>query len=57
MEGEKWYIWQIALRLVQACGRSIRSKHDWAITYVLDSNFDGFVRGGKSLVGWTTLRN
>ena len=57
MEGEKWYIWQIALRLVQACGRSIGSKHDWAITYVLDSNFDGFVRGGKSLVGWTTLRN
>ncbi|MGH9925253.1 MAG: helicase C-terminal domain-containing protein, partial [Nitrososphaeraceae archaeon] len=44
IEGDKWYAWQTALRIVQAYGRSIRSKNDWAITYILDSNFEGFVR-------------
>jgi hypothetical protein len=41
---EQWYIWQTALRLVQAYGRSIRSKEDWAKTYVLDSAFLPFVK-------------
>ena len=36
---EDWYYWQTALRLVQGSGRSIRSKEDWAKTYVLDSAF------------------
>lgn len=49
MEGEKWYSWQTALKLVQAYGRSIRSKHDWAITYILDSNFNRFVRKNMHL--------
>ncbi|MGA9151788.1 MAG: helicase C-terminal domain-containing protein [Candidatus Nitrosopolaris sp.] len=40
----QWYIWQTALRLVQAYGRSIRSKEDWAKTYVLDSAFLPFVK-------------
>lgn len=44
MEGDKWYAWQTALRLVQAYGRSIRSSKDWATTYVLDSNFDIFIK-------------
>jgi ATP-dependent DNA helicase DinG len=48
-EGEEWYNWQTALRLVQAYGRSIRSKLDWAITYILDSNFDWFVRRNTHL--------
>ncbi|MGB6532560.1 MAG: helicase C-terminal domain-containing protein [Candidatus Nitrosopolaris sp.] len=30
----QWYTWQTALRLVQGYGRSIRSKEDWAKTYV-----------------------
>lgn len=40
----EWYYWQTALRLVQAYGRSIRSKDDWAKTYVLDSAFNYFVK-------------
>ena len=33
----QWYKWQVALRLIQMYGRSIRSDDDWAYTYVLDS--------------------
>jgi Rad3-related DNA helicase len=40
---EEWYYWQTALRLVQAYGRSIRSREDWAKTYILDSAFGSFV--------------
>src|SRR5215831_1450918 len=40
---EQWYSWQTGLRLVQAYGRSVRSKDDWAATYVLDSAFGNFV--------------
>jgi ATP-dependent DNA helicase DinG len=40
---EEWYHWQTALRLVQAYGRSVRSKEDWAKTYILDSAFGYFV--------------
>ena len=47
LDGGKWYNWQTALRLVQACGRSIRSKDDWAKTYVLDSAFSRFIRENK----------
>lgn len=31
-----WYNWNTLLRLIQACGRSIRSKDDYAATYILD---------------------
>jgi len=47
LDGGRWYNWQTSLRLVQACGRSIRSKDDWAKTYVLDSAFSRFVRENK----------
>ena len=33
----EWYYWQTALKLIQAYGRSVRSKDDWARTYILDS--------------------
>lgn len=46
-----WYNWQTALRLVQTCGRSVRSQDDWAITYVLDSAFNQFIRNNK-LPSW-----
>ncbi|HEY7109719.1 MAG TPA: ATP-dependent DNA helicase [Nitrososphaeraceae archaeon] len=39
-----WYYWQTALKLIQAYGRSIRSKDDWARTYILDSAFGYFVK-------------
>ncbi len=47
IDGGKWYNWQTALRLVQSCGRSIRSKDDWAKTYILDSAFSRFIRENK----------
>ena len=58
----QWYIWQTALRLVQGYGRSIRSKEDWAETYVLDltypelpSAFGPFVWKNKNILpDWFT---
>src|SRR5215469_6905301 len=47
---EQWYNWQTALRLVQGYGRSIRSKEDWAKTYVLDSAFGPLVRKNKNIL-------
>jgi ATP-dependent DNA helicase DinG len=47
---ENWYTWQTALRLVQAYGSSVRSKEDWAKTYVLDSAFLPFVRKNKDIL-------
>ena len=47
---EEWYYWQTALRLIQAYGRSIRSKDDWARTYVLDSAFSYFVRKNRNIL-------
>jgi Rad3-related DNA helicase len=46
----EWYYWQTALRLVQAYGRSIRSKDDWAKTYVLDSAFNYFVKVNHNIL-------
>ena len=45
----QWYNWQTALRLVQGYGRSIRSKEDYAVTYVLDSGFENFVKKNKNI--------
>lgn len=54
MNGQ-WYIWQTALRLVQGYGRSIRSKEDWAKTYVLDSAFANFVNRNRNRIpDWFT---
>jgi ATP-dependent DNA helicase DinG len=46
---EEWYHWQTALRLMQTYGRSIRSREDWAKTYVLDSAFNPFVNKNRNL--------
>ncbi|HEU5119732.1 MAG TPA: ATP-dependent DNA helicase [Candidatus Nitrosocosmicus sp.] len=45
---EEWYYWQTALRLIQAYGRSVRSKDDWAKTYILDSAFNYFIRKNRN---------
>lgn len=47
---EEWYRWQTALRMVQAYGRSVRSKEDWAKTYVLDSMFENFVNKNRAML-------
>ena len=46
----EWYYWQTALKLVQAYGRSVRSKDDWAKTYILDSAFGYFIKKNKHLL-------
>jgi Rad3-related DNA helicase len=46
----QWDIWQTALRLVQGYGRSIRSKEDWAKTYVLDSAPANFVNRNRNII-------
>jgi len=47
---EQWYSWQTGLRLAQAYGRSVRSKDDWAATYVLDANFAYFITRNKTIM-------
>jgi ATP-dependent DNA helicase DinG len=46
----EWYYWQTALKLVQAYGRSVRSKDDWARTYILDSAFQYFLRKNREIL-------
>jgi Rad3-related DNA helicase len=45
-----WYYWQTALKLIQAYGRSVRSKDDWAKTYILDSAFGYFVKRNREII-------
>lgn len=48
-----WYDWRTCLTVVQAYGRSVRSKDDFAVTYVLDADFGAFVKRQRSrLPGW-----
>lgn len=37
--GKVWYNVQTIRKMVQSCGRAVRSKDDWAKTYILDSQF------------------
>ena len=39
---KKWYPLHTAEKLIQACGRSIRSNTDYAVTYIVDAGFDNF---------------
>lgn len=48
-----WYQWLTGLTLVQATGRSVRSKTDKAHTYILDSGFGDFIsRNERNLPKW-----
>lgn len=46
----KWYVWNTVLRLVQAYGRSVRSKDDYATTYILDSSISFLLRNAQDIV-------
>jgi Rad3-related DNA helicase len=46
----KWYTWNTVLRLVQAYGRSVRSKDDHATTYILDSSISYLLKNAQDLV-------
>jgi len=49
----RWYSLMVALKLVQSYGRCIRSKTDWAYTYLLDSGLEGFMaRAGDLIPRW-----
>lgn len=47
---EDWYEWRTVCDLVQAYGRSIRSKEDWADTYILDESFKSLRRHNGHLL-------
>ena len=47
---ERWYNWVTALRLIQSVGRSVRSKDDWAATYILDSYLKSFIFRNKNIM-------
>ncbi len=43
-----WYDWRTCLTIVQAYGRSIRSRDDFAVTYILDADFPSFLNRQKN---------
>ena len=45
-----WYTWNTALSIVQATGRSIRSKDDRATTYILDADVETFLTQANSIL-------
>lgn len=46
----RWYAWLTALKMVQSIGRSVRSKSDWAYTYIIDQGFDGFLARNSTMI-------
>lgn len=47
-KNHNWYSWRACLRLVQAYGRSVRSKTDYADTYILDKAINDFLSKNRS---------
>lgn len=48
-----WYSWLCALKIVQSYGRSVRSRDDWATTYILDAGFESFMwKNARMLPDW-----
>lgn len=51
MENDReWYLTQTCTTLVQMSGRSIRSKEDFATTYILDSDFMNLARNASDIL-------
>ena len=46
----QFYINRTALYLVQAIGRSVRDKNDWAYTFTIDSRFPDFCRSNSNVM-------
>jgi len=50
---DRFYAWLTALKLVQSTGRCVRSRADWATTYIIDEGFKSFYgRNRQLLPGW-----
>lgn len=48
-----WFAWLTALKMVQSYGRSVRSRDDWAATYLLDAGFEAFLwKNARMLPDW-----
>lgn len=43
-----WYDWRTITSVLQGVGRSVRSKEDWAITYILDGCLSDLIRRRRS---------
>jgi len=49
----EWYSWKTVCALMQMCGRSIRSKTDYADTIILDGSFSDILRySSKYMPAW-----
>lgn len=46
----EWYQRQTLMNVIQGCGRVVRSKEDWGITYIVDSSFEFLYRMGGNMV-------
>lgn len=46
----KWYTWHTVLRLAQSYGRSVRSRDDFATTYILDSSIEYLLKSAQDIV-------
>lgn len=44
--GKVWYAVTALRTIIQSCGRAVRSEDDWAVTYILDSQFVSNLYGG-----------
>jgi len=48
-DGNSWYAHKTVSKIIQMCGRGVRSKSDWALTYIIDAKFDDIYRDNKRL--------
>ena len=50
--GQLWYLANTVRTVMQMCGRAVRGRDDYAITYVLDAHFGKVLGDGKKLGLW-----
>jgi Rad3-related DNA helicase len=48
-KNEKWYPYMTAKLIIQSLGRSIRNETDYAVSYILDSDWNRFFNKNKNL--------
>jgi Rad3-related DNA helicase len=44
----EWYNWKTLNNIYQGIGRSVRSKDDWAVTYIIDGTFNNLLKHFKN---------
>lgn len=48
----KWYKQQTIIQIMQMCGRIIRSKEDWGVTYMIDQNISRLLNEFNDIPKW-----